>query len=279
MKRSKQSHDSVNIFTRMQKQDMHTHMSEMLRVPYAVAGGIGVTAVLLSNAIDWSNEAIVLSPDAQLPNIRDNGTRRDADVLICSVDDADIKQGKTTLQDAIGDDVVVSAFGLLPYEKRSHWLSFVGDRYLQGDSIDDPNAALFYRTCSVETEIPMGSILPWPVVMNDEVVCATLSPIAHLGAYKNCSVSGLRPKDRQKFEELRYKIFGENGTYKSIPADYREQLLAMEYHASKVARERRRVGEIGIKAAVLGSLERNQLLVRLAQGTLDPVLAATVNKR
>jgi len=93
-----------------------------------------------------------------------------------------------------------------------------------------------------------------------------------LGAYKNRSITGVRPKDEEKVETLR-EVIMPNDRMGDIPGEYREQHLAFLEQYRKLESERKRLGLIGLKAHVLSTLERNPALVELAQGKMDGALS------
>ena len=87
-----------------------------------------------------------------LPCLRENGTVRDLDTLVQSTDKTVVKGCRQKIADAIGDKLVVSAFGLNPYEKNRRGIfDFVGDRYV------DSEGRLYWRLGGIETEIPVES--------------------------------------------------------------------------------------------------------------------------
>ena len=85
-------------------------------------------------------------PDGiSLPRLRENGTVRDLDTLVCSPDgDVIDAHGKV-----IGEEMTISVFGLRPYrDNKRGLLDFVGGRYV------DSNGNLFWRLNGIETSLP-----------------------------------------------------------------------------------------------------------------------------
>lgn len=106
-------------------------------------------AVTNAEKIDWGERVVTVGSDTDLPRVRENGTIRDLDTLVCSVDADVIDEYKNTIVRAIGSEVVASAFGLHRYEEnRRGLLDFTGSRY----SDDDGN--LFWRLSGIETQLP-----------------------------------------------------------------------------------------------------------------------------
>ena len=77
---------------------------------------------------------VTVGSDTDLPRLRENGTIRDLDTLVCSVDADVIDEYKNTIVRAIGSEVVASVFGLHRYEEnRRGLLDFTGSRYSDDD--------------------------------------------------------------------------------------------------------------------------------------------------
>lgn len=189
-----------------------------------------------------------------------------------STDKTVVKGCRQKIADAIGDKLVVSAFGLNPYEKNRRGIfDFVGDRYV------DSEGRLYWRLGGIETEIPVESFEQWLVKRSGETVCAIPNPVAQLGAYGCRSSTGLRPKDEEKVAALT-GIIMPNGKISDVPVAYREQYLAFLEQSQKVAAARKKLGWFGLKARLLSFLEHQDLAVQLAQGKLDGVLSGIVGK-
>ena len=262
---------SENIYPLLVEHSIHDRMEDR-EVPYNVVGGLGLHAVTNAAEIDWGNRVVCLSNGVDLPRLRKNGTVRDLDTLVQSTDKVVVKSYRQEIADAIGDKLVVSAFGLNPYEKNRRGIfDFVGDRYV------DNEGRLYWRLGGIETEIPSASLDQWLVRRDGETVCAILNPVAQLGAYLNRSAAGMRPKDEEKVAALT-SIITPNGKISDVPAAYREQHLAFLEQSQKVAAARKKLGWFGLKAGLLSFLERQDWAVELAQGKLDGVLSGFVGK-
>ena len=248
------------------------------RVPdHRVVGGVALSALFQASAIDWDEHKVELGSSARLSNRRDNGTLRDFDVLTPATDKEQAQLLNLEMKDRLEDDMVASAFGVRPYEENKDGLfDFVGDRYLQ--ELPDGSRKLFWRLGGIETEIPMQALEPWQVVRRGQVLFDTISPVAHLGAYINRSITGVRPKDREKLAELN-QVITPNDKLRDIPANHREQYFAFLEQSRKVTVARQKLGWIGVKAQILSLLERQDWAVELAQGVLDGPLSAVVGKR
>lgn len=263
--------ENTSTYSLLAECDFHDRMKDR-KVPYNVVGGLGLHAVTNAAEIDWDNHVVHLHNGVCLPRLRDNGTVRDLDTLVQSTDKAVVKNCRQEIADAIGDKMVVSAFGLNPYEKNRRGIfDFVGDRYV------DDEGRLYWHLGGIETEIPLASLDQWLVKRDGETVCAILNPVAQLGAYLNRSAAGLRPKDEKKVASLT-SIVMPNGKISDIPAAYREQHLAFLEQSQKVTEARKKLGWFGLKAGLLSFLEHQDWAVRLAQGELDGVLSGIVGK-
>ena len=264
---------SENVYSLLVARGFHDRMEDC-EVPYNVVGGLGLHAVANAAEIDWDNHVVYLPSGVCLPCLRENGTVRDLDTLVQSTDKAVVKSCRQEIADAIGDKLVVSAFGLNPYEKNRRGIfDFVGDRYVAVEE----ESRLYWRLGGIETEIPSASLDQWLVKRDGETVCAVLNPIAQLGAYGCRSITGWRPKDKEKVEEL-IKVIMPNRKISDIPQDCRDQYYTFREQSKKVAEARRKLGWFGLKAGLLSFLERQEWAVRLAQGELDGVLSGFVGK-
>ena len=262
---------SENMYSLLARRSIHDRMKDR-KVLYTVVGGLGLHAVTNAAEIDWDNHVVYLPSGVCLPCLRENGTVRDLDTLVQSTDKTVVRSCRQEITDAISDKLVVSAFGLNSYEKNRRGIfDFVGDRYV------DDEGRLYWRLGGIETEIPSASLDQWFVKRDGETVCAILNPIAQLGAYGCRSITGWRPKDKEKVEEL-IKVIMPNRKISDIPQDCRDQYYTFREQFRKVAEAREKLGWFGLKAGLLSFLERQEWAVRLAQGELDGVLSGFVGK-
>lgn len=262
---------SENVYSLLPERNFHGKMED-LKVPYIVVGGVGSQALINADEIDWDNRTVYLSSDAYMSCRRDNGTVRDLDTLVQSTDKTVVKGCRQKIADAIGDKLVVSAFGLNPYEKNRRGIfDFVGDRYV------DNEGRLYWRLSGIETEIPSASLEQWLVKRGGETVCAIPNPVAQLGAYGCRSITGWRPKDREKVCKL-VKIITPNRKISDIPAEYRGQYRAFREQYKKVAAARKKLGFFGVRADFLSLVENQPQFVEFAQGPLEGVLSRAVRR-
>ena len=262
-----------NVYDVIARSNLHSQLNDS-GGQYIIVGGLGLHAVTNAEKIDWGERVVTVGNDTDLPRLRENGTIRDLDTLVCSVDADVIDEYKKTIVRAIGSEVVASVFGLRRYEEnRRGLLDFTGGRY------SDDKGNLFWRLSGIETQLPRESIDPWQIKRDDEVICNILNPVAQLGAYMNRSITGIRPKDEEKVARLRQVIMP-HGKIGDIPKDYLDQYYAFSEQYIKVASERSKmIGLVALKSCVLSALERNDTLVGLAQGKLDGILSIFTGKR
>lgn len=252
--------------------DFHNRMEDVGDARYTVVGGLGLHAVTHAKEIDWDNHIVRVDPDAYLPTIRDNGTVRDLDTLVQSPDKDEVVAYRRVMESTIGDQLVVSAFGLRPYDTNQRGiLDFVGDRYI------DKTGQLYWRLSGIETAIPTESLEPW-LVEKDGIVCNILNPVAQLGAYMNRSITGVRKKDERKLTGLENVVMP-NGKISDIPKEYREQFFAFVEQAEKVKQARQKLGLTALKAHLLADLETRDWAVKLAQGEHDGLFRLFTGKQ
>lgn len=118
-----------NVYDAIARSDLHGQLND-LGGQYVIVGGLGLHAVTNAEKIDWDERAVTVSNDTDLPRLRENGTIRDLDTLVCSTDARVIDKYKETIVRAIGGEVVASVFGLRRYEENTRgFLDFTGSRY------------------------------------------------------------------------------------------------------------------------------------------------------
>lgn len=178
-------------------------------------GGVGSAALThadtyfddTSGYLETSRDFTVDNPKLSL--VRENGTPRDLDILVVSQSSTIIEAVDTAAQETIGDALKVEAFGLQPgmklYEQTSAPFgmralkTMLSDRYVYGDqlkksvfpfAVDLDHEALRRWTLVVEGQ-------QWPI----------LGPGATVLNYLTRSISGLRKKDHDKFDEMSANAF------------------------------------------------------------------------
>lgn len=79
---------------------------------YVIVGGLGLHAVTNAEEINWGERVVTVGGDTDFPRLRENGTIRDLDTLVCSVNAEVVDEYKKTIVRAIGNEVVASVFRL-----------------------------------------------------------------------------------------------------------------------------------------------------------------------
>lgn len=181
-------------------------------------GGIGSAALKEPATMICAEDRVKRASEGlHVPQYRPDGNLRDMDLLVISSDDEAINTIKHHAKMTIGDQLEISIFGLRPNTKleTQHrrpfgWAglkAFLGDRYVapgaQGDSISGKRA-LFPFAVPLTPE----SMETWRLYIDDD----RSVPIPHPGAsilnYLTRSVSGLRPKDHDKVNDMVQRVSG-----------------------------------------------------------------------
>jgi hypothetical protein len=177
--------------------------------PYYVLGGIATAAIKDPDSVfDHQTSRLIASREANEPVIRENGTRRDIDVLVLDVLSEDqATKVKLAISVAVGKSLVVSTFGLNWHEESSK-LASVGNLFSDWTSKRtlDEHGKLRYELQPLEQEVPRESFSPWALELPNGDEVAILNPAAHMLAYYMRSISGLRVKDQAKVEIMRQRI-------------------------------------------------------------------------
>jgi len=142
-----------------------------------------------------------------LPQFRDDGNRRDLDVLVKTTDPHSISRVEEIGNDLIGDELELSIFGLIPMAElqkqrrqpiRNVCERFTADRYaIESDGrLTKVVKALFPFAVGMH----LDSLETWQLFIGADDPNPT--PLPHPGAtilnYATRSISGVRPKDAKK---------------------------------------------------------------------------------
>lgn len=181
-------------------------------------GGVGSAALVHEASLILPDEAMVVAPaDLYLPSKRDDGNKRDMDILVLSTDEGRVKEIEGMAKDAVDRKLHVSVFGLRQagYVKKQlrhpvfgwkAFKTFVSDRYVGEDGSMDKVVFPF--------GVPMDpeSMQSYHLQVGDLVV-PIASPPAALMNYSTRSISGLRPKDERKVQQMATNIFAKVPDY------------------------------------------------------------------
>lgn len=179
--------------------------------PYQVLGSVSMLPFLAGPpAVDVAARRVVPPERLQLSTTRDNGSRRDLDVLVLSTRADLVARVRAIAADTIGTALETSVFALRPLsqlrEQRARPLLsacrvFLGDRYAEEDEhgrITRLQRALFPFAVEVDT----GSLDTWHVDVGGPVAMPVQRPGSLIAGYLTRSISGLRPKDLPKVDRL-----------------------------------------------------------------------------
>lgn len=192
--------------------------------PIQVMGGNGSAALTNPDTvIDFDAGEIWAPPSSDLGRFRDNGTKRDADILVLSSHPWDVAAIEASASELIGDQLEVSVFGLKRYidldmqrsrPVRSSLKVFLGDRYVDGVSQGfDGQASIIEGYKSVypfQTPIDSETLATFQLHVGDAEPVPTTHPGATLLNYLTRSISGLRPKDVEKIERVSDQVLGKH---------------------------------------------------------------------
>lgn len=182
-----------------------------------ILGGLGMAALVQPNIIIENDDRRVIVPEMPfLPAHREDGTKRDVDVLVLSSDPARVSEVSTMLDDSIGDALEKSVFDIRPSETLRKQLvdplGFRALRTLLSDRYEkDPYASGEYVKSLFPFSVPLtpDALETWTLVLGQDGIEV---PIPHPGTtlanYTNRSISGLRPRDADKITHVAENVFG-----------------------------------------------------------------------
>lgn len=178
---------------------------------YFVLGGIATAAINDAESIfDHQTDSLIASPSSALPVARANGTRRDIDVLV--LDKLSKEQAgriKSTISEAVGNTLVVSIFGVEEHHEPTplRRIGRLATSWTSKRTVDETGQH-YYELAPLIQAVPVESYRPWRLELPDDDYreVSILNPAAHMLAYYIRSISGERPKDKQKVDAMRHKI-------------------------------------------------------------------------
>lgn len=273
-----------NVYQLLHERDVHSRLREE-DIPYRVLGGIAAHAILNARIIHWNDRVIEIDPESNLSTMRDNGTQRDIDTLVVTPETDKTNEAKDVLDDAVDGYLSVSVFGLRRRVEAKKTLlpnmDFVSHRTIDG------KGSYYIELDTVETELPQSWYEEWEVRTPDDEspLFTTLSSIAIEAGYRMRSITGVRPKDREKLQQLQEKVcmdgrLSDTQLTDDLIAHYNAQKDAGLVHARSVEDKRNKPYTwFRSKALILGHLERQPQIVGWAQSRLEPILAPFVGRK
>ena len=179
-----------------------------------LVGGIGSAALAHEDTvIDVDNKNIIAPSDIIVPQFRKDGTKRDIDILVLSTD----QDRQTVVEEMakmhIGSELKISVFGLHRITQLQHqidhpfgWSAMktsLSDRYMP----DNPSApgmkAVFPFCAPIDNQV----LETWNLQIGDSIRAGVPHPGTSFLNYLTRSISGLRPKDEEKVEEMASLVF------------------------------------------------------------------------
>jgi hypothetical protein len=177
-----------------------------------IIGGIGSAALAESRTIIVPEEKRIIAPSSlKLPQYREDGNMRDFDALVLSSDSVTRRYYQGVAEDTIDDQLELSVFDLksdtaVSRMRRAplrHMFQFVSDRYVDEffpRQISVPSRVLY----PFSAEIDPASLETWRLFIGE--ADKHPAPVPHPGTvitnYLTRSVSGLRPKDEAKVNQM-----------------------------------------------------------------------------
>lgn len=192
-----------------------------------IMGGVGSAALVDPDLfIDDATQTLIPMANIDLPQFRPGGSKRDLDVLVLSTDQEVIDNEEALARDLIGNELVLSFFGLLKtgvlHQQTSRPLrstarTFLADRYVNGNQlggIEQAQKALY----PFSVQIDPSAFETWHLQYNGISI-----PVPHPGTtvlnYLTRSISGLRTKDVSKVTEVADNILGKSPEIKEWMID------------------------------------------------------------
>lgn len=188
------------------------------RTDVQIVGGLGSVALLdTRTVIDAGNQTIIAPDDLYLSTQRDNGSRRDIDVLVTSSDPARIGEVVDTLNEAVGDDLERSVFGFRSAAQLDRIFAhpmgplaagtFLADRYGElgnGGEATSAEKSLFPFRVPLSAE----AMEPWRLEIGQSSFWIP-NPAVTVLNYSHRSISGLRGKDEAKIARVSERVFAD----------------------------------------------------------------------
>lgn len=179
-------------------------------IPYFVLGGVATAALRHEGTFFDIRERIVYAQEESSEDtVRPNGTRRDIDILVGGLlSRAAGDRVKARVEEAVEGKLEVSVFGFKEHvpgywsterlKKRA--LSWTSERTI------DQNGIHRYELFPLQQEVNPKSYEQWRLV-TPRMEVGILNPVGHVLAYSMRSITGPRPKDSEKFNDIYQRVF------------------------------------------------------------------------
>jgi hypothetical protein len=184
-----------------------------------IIGGINTVALTHpETVIDFKAKEVIAPTNLDLPTVRDDkaGTLRDVDIFVKSSDPREIHNVSEFAEVTIGSELEKSIFGIVPGEalesQMRHPLgiaafkTFLSDRYEVTGKLELPDGM-------IPSSGMVKSLFPFAVPLDEEALETWTLTVGRMHApipnpamsvinYTTRSISGVRPKDAKKVENM-----------------------------------------------------------------------------
>lgn len=179
-------------------------------------GGIGSCALQHPDTEILPDEKLIVAPAGlYLPRLREKGSLRDLDCLVKSTDEAAVEDVKATAINKIGrKELKYNFFGYKTFDQlfgqsrrllRGYILNNTSDRYVLEE--DGEVIAAMKAVVPFAVDMDLETLETWQVqVGRDEQTFPVPHPGTQVLNYLTRSISGLRPKDRDKVDAMTRNI-------------------------------------------------------------------------
>jgi len=179
-----------------------------------VIGGMSISAMAHPDAhFDSQQREITVPNNFSLSSRRPDGSLRDIDVLVNSTNQARVEEVETHLRETIGNRLEHSVFSILPNRllerQRSNPFGMIAlrtllsNRYESSITTQTYVKSLFPFAAAIDPE----SMETWTLIVGDEQQVPVPHPGTTLLNYMTRSVSGIRPRDKDKLSAAASNIF------------------------------------------------------------------------
>lgn len=179
-------------------------------------GGIGTAALGHDEVeINFDAKEVRVPETLFLPSYREDGTKRDIDVLVVSSNPERVATVAKQLNDSVGEALEQSVFDIRTHDTLQKQLAhplgfrafrtFLSDRY---EASSQPSGTYVKSLFPFVVPLPAEAMETWALYVGDDL---NPLPIPHPGTtlsnYTSRSISGLRPRDTQKITQVADNVF------------------------------------------------------------------------
>jgi hypothetical protein len=201
-----------------------------------VVGGFAAAALLESCAIDPVEHVITLGSDADLPAVRDNGTKRDLDMMSLNTDPALYRPMLHTAVAASAGRLTISLFQAMADGTEHDYLR--KNKHV----IDATSGAQTHRVGPFEAAVPDAATTAWRVVLDSGQSFSVNEPRFHVISYAIRRLRGVHAKDAAKIAALQAKV-------RTIPGMYTEERNAQYAELERLAADIQAFQDMSLVAA------------------------------